>query len=105
LIKERLILSFVRPDCQLCVGNSSAETEYLGDLRRIDLEATASIIRALPGNRDYGAFYDPAFLPTTDVLIKTLEGLPQNLVVYGDFESAVYRGLTELGIPTKILAL
>jgi hypothetical protein len=40
-----------------------------------------------------------------DALIKTLKGLPQNLVVYGDFESAVYRGLTELGIPTKILAL
>lgn len=39
-----------------------------------------------------------------DALIKTLKGLPQELV-YGDFESAVYRGLTELGIPTKILAL
>jgi hypothetical protein len=79
------------------VGNFGAETECLGDLRRIDLGATASIIRALPGNRDYGAFYDPAVLPATDVLIKTFEGLLQNLV-YGDFESVVYRGLTKLGV-------
>ena len=39
-----------------------------------------------------------------NALIKTLEELPQNLV-YGDFESVVYRGLTEPGVPTKILAL
>lgn len=89
-------------DCLLYVGNSGAETLCLGDLRSIDLEATAAIINSLPGNRDYGAFYDPAELPTTDALITALEGLQQNMV-YGDFESVIYRGLVELGIPTKIL--
>ena len=89
-------------DCLLYVGNSGAETLCLGDLRSIDLEATAAIINSLPGNRDYGAFYDPAELPTTDELITALEGLQQNMV-YGDFESVIYRGLVELGIPTKIL--
>ncbi len=94
----------LHPDCQLYVGNSGAETRHLGDLRYVDLEETASIIKALPGNRDYGAFYDPEVLPTTETLIGALAGLPQNMI-YGDFESVVYRGLTELGVPTKILAL
>lgn len=92
----------LHPDCHLYVGNSGAETQCLGDLRRTDLEATADIIKALPANRDYGAFYDTAALPATDALIKALEGLPPNMV-YGDFESVIYRGLVELGIPTKIM--
>lgn len=94
----------LHPDCQLYVGNSGAETHCLGDLRHIDLEEAATIIKALPGNRDYGAFYDPEVLPTEDALIAALEKLPQD-AIYGDFESALYRGFTELGIPTKILAL
>lgn len=89
-------------DCDLYVGNSGAETMRLGDLRELDLKETAEIINALPGNRDYGAFYDVASLPTTDVLIQALENIPQNLI-YGDFESVLYRGLVELGVPTKIL--
>jgi len=103
LEQDELYLT-LHPDCQLYVGNSGAETQCLGDLRHIDLEETASIIKALPGNRDYGAFYDPAILPSTDALTVALEELPQNLI-YGDFESVIYRGLTELGVPTKILAL
>jgi hypothetical protein len=53
---------------------------------------------------DSSAFYDPAVLPSTDALITALERLPQNLI-HGDFESVLYRGLTELGIKTKILTL
>lgn len=89
-------------DCKLYVGNSGAETQCLGDLRSVDLEATAAIINTLPGNRDYGAFYDSSKLPTTNALITTLKDLPQNMV-YGDFESVIYRGLTELGVETKIM--
>ncbi len=94
----------LHPDCRLYVGNSGAETQCLGDLRHIDLEATASIINSLPGNRDYGAFYNPEVLPAKNELITALEKLPQNLL-YGDFESVVYRGLAELRIPTKILTI
>ncbi len=89
-------------DCQLYVGNSGAETRCLGDLRHINLEQTAELIKALPGNRDYGAFYDLEALPSRDMLIRALEGLPQHMI-YGDFESVIYRGLEELRTPTRIL--
>ena len=41
-------------------------------------------------------------LPPAENLIVALEGLPQD-ALYGDFESIIYRGLTALNIPTKIL--
>ena len=87
-------------DCKLCVGNSGAETEHLGDLRYIDLQATAEYIYSLPGNRDYGAFYDIERLPNINDLIKALKKLPQS-TLYGDFESVLYRGFAELGIQQK----
>ena len=90
-------------DCRLYVGNSGMETRCLGDLLSIDLKAAAEVIRSLPGNRDYGAFYDVNLLPSADDLIKALEGLPQN-AVYGDFPSIIYRGLTALNIPTIIMS-
>lgn len=89
-------------DCKLYVGNSGAETLCLGDLRNIDLKATAEIIKSLPGNRDYGAYYDADVLPSNEILIRALERLPQD-TIYGDFESVLYRGLMELGIPTKMI--
>lgn len=89
-------------DCVLYVGNSGAETRRIGDLRTLDLAETAETIMKLPGNRDYGAFYDVSALPETDALIQALETLPQDLV-FGDFESALYRGLTALGVPTRLL--
>lgn len=101
--QEELYLT-LHPDCRLYVGNSGAETRCLGDLRSLDLEATAQIIRELPGNRDYGAFYDPDTLPATETLLDALEHLHGELV-YGDFESILYRGLAELGTATRILKL
>ena len=89
-------------DCKLYVGNSGTETQCLGDLRQIDLKATAERINALPGNRDYGAFYDTALLPTTAQLVEALGKLPGNMV-HGDIESVIYRGLAALNIPTRIL--
>ena len=100
--QDELYLS-LHPDCLLYVGNSGAETRCLGDLRALDPEKAAAEIRKLPGNRDYGAFYDPANLPDTFDLVQALECLPQDLV-YGDFESALYRGLAELGTPTGMSA-
>lgn len=91
-------------DCKLYVGNSGAETELLGDLRSLCPEETAQVINALPGNRDYGAFYDAADLLDKDDVRKVLAALPQNLV-YGDLESVIYRAFTELGVPTKLLKL
>ena len=90
-------------DCRLYVGNSGMETRCLGDLLSMDLKAAAEVIRSLPGNRDYGAFYDVNLLPSADDLIKALEGLPQN-AVYGDFPSIIYRGLAALNIPTIIMS-
>lgn len=89
-------------DCKLYVGNSGAETCLLGDLRTMDLKETAKVINGLSGNRDYGAFYDLDKLPSTEMLITALEKLPKDMV-YGDFESVIYRGFVELGIPVKIL--
>lgn len=90
-------------DRKLYVGNSGVETRCLGDLQIMDPKAAAEIIRSLPGNRDYGAFYDVGALPLTDDLINALKGLPQD-TVYGDFPSIIYRGLTALNIPTKIMS-
>lgn len=92
----------VHPDCRLYMGNSGAETECLGDLRLLDSEATAKRIAEAPDNRDYGAFYDPAVLPETERLIEALKTLSQE-TVYGDFPSAIYRGLAALNVPTRIL--
>ena len=99
--QDELYLS-LHPDCQLYIGNSGSETRCLGDLRTLDLQACAALLNTLPGNRDYGAYYDEAALPPMPQLITELEQLPQNLV-YGDFESILYRGLTALNTPTRLL--
>ncbi len=91
----------VHQDCKLYVGNSGAETRCLGDLKEINIKDTAKTINGLPGNRDYGAFYDIKELPAESELIKELETLPQNYA-YGDMESVIYRGLAEIKVPTKI---
>lgn len=99
--QEEVYLS-LHQDCMLYVGNSGAETRCLGDLRSMDVKSAAKTIAALPGNRDYGAFYDTDALPTEEALREAFQKLPQRLV-YGDFESVVYRGLAELNVPTKLL--
>ena len=99
--QEELYLS-LHQDCSLYVGNSGAETRRLGDLREMDPRSAAKEILSLPGNRDYGAFYEPEALPPVHNLIKALKNLPES-TLYGDFESVIYRGLTELQIPSRIL--
>ena len=100
--KQDELYMTIHQDCRLYVGNSGCEVQCLGDLRKLDPVETATIINELPGNRDYGAYYNFNTIPTCDTLISTLEKLPQNLV-YGDFESILYRGFAEMGIPTIIL--
>ena len=92
----------VHPNGDLFVGNTGVETERLGNLRTLDLQETAKYISGLPGNRDYGAFYEENLLPCREELIRAAEQLPQDLL-YSDRASAIYRVLTALGIPTKIL--
>ena len=92
----------VHADCKLYIGNSGAEVQCLGDLRTLDAKETAHLISELPGNRDYGAYYDLKDIPTDDMLISALGKLPQNLV-YGDFESILYRGYVQAGIPSLIM--
>ena len=99
--QDELYLS-LHQDCSLYVGNSGAETKCLGDIINLDLNYTANILASLPGNRDYGAFYDVKALPDTNCLTDALTALPQN-AVYGDFSSVIYRGLDELNITTLIL--
>ena len=94
----------VHPDCKLYVGNSGAETDCLGDLRTLDAKETAGIIKTLPGNRDYGAYYNFGNLPSLDQVRGALKSLDQSLV-HGDFESILYRAFAQLRIPTKILNL
>ena len=101
--QDEMYLS-VHPDCHLFMGNSGAETSDLGDLRTLDIGETAALVSRSPGNRDYGAFYDPDRLPGQAALIRALEGLPQTML-YSDFASAIYRGLAALNIPTRIVDL
>lgn len=99
--QDELYLS-LHQDCRLYVGNSGAETQCLGDLRSLDLRAAAESIAALPGNRDYGAFYDTTVLPPEKDLVAALSSLPRD-ALFGDFPSVIYRGLSELHVPTKII--
>ena len=99
--QEELYLT-VHPNGSLFVGNTGAETERLGDLTALDAEKTAAYIRSLPGNRDYGAFYDVERLPSQAELIAALDALGQDLI-YADEAGVIYRGLSALGVPTKIL--
>lgn len=94
----------VRGDCRLYMGNTGAETACLGDVRETDAERTAEIILRSPGNRDYGAFYDPESLPGEEELASALDRLNGDLL-YSDMASAMYRGLAEMGVPTRILSL
>ena len=89
-------------DCRLYYGNSGAETRCLGDVRSLEPEEAAGLIRSLPGNRDYGAFYDAEKLPDVEDVREALASLPPGLT-YGDFESVLYRAFTLLGVPTKLL--
>jgi hypothetical protein len=92
----------VHPDCRLYLGNTGAETRCLGDLRALDPDRTAAELALASGNRDYGAFYDPERLPTEAALAVALRRLPPELL-YADLPSVLYRGLAELGIPTRLL--
>ena len=67
-----------------------------------NVRATASRIRMLPGNRDYGAFYEPDRLPDRETLLRALERLPQDLL-YSDMASVIYRGLSSLDVPTRLI--
>lgn len=100
--KQDELYMTIHPDCRLYVGNSGGEVRCLGDLREMDVKEAAQIINKLPGNRDYGAYYNVEAIPSSDALIAVLEELPQDLV-YGDFESILYRGFTAMGIPTILL--
>lgn len=91
----------VHQNGDLFVGNTGVETALLGNMRTLDIEETAECICALPGNRDYGAFYEIDGLPGREELIHALELLPEELL-YSDQASALYRGLAMLGVPTKI---
>ncbi len=92
----------VHQNGDLFVGNTGVETEHLGNLRTLDLQETAGRIAQLPGNRDYGAFYEVDWLPRREELIHAIDQLPQDLL-YSDRASVIYRVLTLLGVPTKIL--
>lgn len=91
----------VHPDGNLFVGNTGVETELLGNLRTLDLDETAARICTLPGNRDYGAFYEVDQLPGREKLLCAMERLPGALL-YSDRASALYRVLSELNVPTRI---
>ncbi len=100
--QDTLYLS-LHQDCMLYVGNSGVETQALGDLRKLEPEIAAEVIRNLPGNSDYGAFYDVENLPGMENVREAIMALPQDLV-YGDFPSILYRAFVDLGIPTKLLS-
>lgn len=100
--QDTLYLS-LHQDGMLYVGNSGVETQVLGDLRKLEPEMTADVIRNLPGNSDYGAFYDIENLPSMENIQEAIKALPQNLV-YGDFASILYRAFVDLDIPTKLLS-
>lgn len=92
----------VHQNGDLFVGNTGVETERLGNLKTLDIRTMAGRISGLPGNRDYGAFYEAALLPGREEMIHAASQLPQDLL-YSDQASAVYRVLASLGFPTKIL--
>ena len=100
--QEELYLA-VHPDGLLYLGNTGAETACLGDLRILDPVETAALLRAQPGNRDYGAFYEAEVLPTDRALIRALGALPPDLL-YSDPASVICRGLEALNVPTKLLS-
>ena len=91
----------VHQNGDLFIGNTGVETERLGNLRALDIQETAERISELPGNRDYGAFYEEDRLPDSAGLIRALDQLPQDLL-YSDRASVIYRALTALGVPTRI---
>ncbi len=99
--QEELYLS-LHQDGRLYIGNSGSETRCIGNLRSLDLQAVAETIAAIPGNRDYGAFYDLAALPSEKDLIRSLSILPNN-TLYGDYPSVIYRGLSEMNVPTRLM--
>ncbi len=91
----------VHQNGDLYIGNTGVETGRLGNLLTLDVQAAAERISELPGNRDYGAFYEEAVLPGPAELIHALDQLPQDLL-YADRASVIYRALTALGVPTRI---
>ena len=70
----------VHQNGDLFVGNTGVETELLGSLRTLDIKETAERISGLPGNRDYGAFYEENVLPGQKELMDALDRLPQDLL-------------------------
>lgn len=100
--QDALYLS-LHQDCALYVGNSGAETRLLGDLRKLEPEIAAETIKKLPGNADYGAFYDMETVPDNERVLAAIKTIPRNLV-YGNFASILYRAFVELGIPSILLS-
>lgn len=92
----------LHPDCKLYVGNSGVETRCLGDLRMLEAKETAAIVNALPGNREYGAFFEEGDLPPAETVYRLMKAMPQDLV-FGDFESVLYRVFAEANVPTTLI--
>ncbi len=101
--KQDVLYLTLHQDCTIYVGNSGAETQALGDLRKLNPKFVAEIIQKLPGNYDYSAYYDIENVPDAERVWRALKAIPQDLV-YGDFASALYRAFVELAVPTKLLS-
>ena len=102
-LQEELYMT-VHQNGDLFAGNTGVETECLGNMRTLVIPETAKRICELPGNRDYGAFFEEKLLPDDETMMHALEQLPQDSL-YSDMASVVYRGLTALGIPTRHMAM
>ena len=100
--KQDELYCTLHQDGLLYLGNTGVETICLGDIRTLHAAQVSEILARAPGNRDYGAFYDPRRLPGEDELLRTLKTLPRELL-YADLPSVLYRGLAELRTPTIIM--
>ena len=101
------LVSGCNTHCKHCYVNGGPgplmrTADALACIEKLDRIA-AGVIQDLPGNTDYGAFYDIENLPSMENVLKAIKALPQSLV-YGDFASILYRAFVSLDIPTKILS-
>ncbi len=92
----------ITQELDLYYGNVGAHTQYLGNLRSLDVDRLSSMLASLGQNYDWNAFYDDSIWNHLCENLFPLCFKPNNFV-YPSKADCLYAWLDHINIPSKLL--
>ena len=83
-------------------GNAGLHTRRLGNLFEVSPPELLEILRPMPPNYDWSAYYDLAKLPSVADLLQKMPPLSTNYV-YSRMQDCIYSWLDNIGVANKII--